>query len=222
MTSCLFFIFCLTIRYILEGSWESGFNHGLWRTDKHTLGFDFPNLPYLIDGDIKITQSNAIVRHIGRLSGLVGGSLQEQAHVDMCLDQLMDLRVVIVQMVYARGKGPKPFSDESECRAVFEQMKSTHKAAALAHIQGFSEYLNSKTYFCGESLTVCDFVFYELVNISKLMFGEKSLPENVLALHDRIASLPKVAAYLKSDRAIIEQVNNYCAQWEGPKHGLIA
>merc|ERR1711913_153270 len=37
-----------------------------WFGIKDTLGFDYPNLPYLIDGHIKITQSNAILRYLGR------------------------------------------------------------------------------------------------------------------------------------------------------------
>lgn len=32
--------------------------------DKQSLGFDFPNLPYLIDGDLKLTESSAIEKYI--------------------------------------------------------------------------------------------------------------------------------------------------------------
>jgi len=31
--------------------------------DRDTLGFDFPNLPYFIDGDTKITETNALIVH---------------------------------------------------------------------------------------------------------------------------------------------------------------
>ncbi|KAM9691381.1 uncharacterized protein ACBT57_026405 isoform 2-T2 [Dama dama] len=37
-----------------------------WLNEKSKLGLDFPNLPYLIDGTHKLTQSNAILRHIAR------------------------------------------------------------------------------------------------------------------------------------------------------------
>jgi len=39
---------------------------------KHSLGLDFPNLPYYIDGEVKLTQTNAILRHISRKHGLDG------------------------------------------------------------------------------------------------------------------------------------------------------
>lgn len=32
--------------------------------DKQTLGLDFPNLPYLIDGDVKLTESSAILDYV--------------------------------------------------------------------------------------------------------------------------------------------------------------
>ena len=40
--------------------------------DKQELGMDFPNLPYLIDGDFKVAQSTTILKYIGRLNGLFG------------------------------------------------------------------------------------------------------------------------------------------------------
>uniref|UniRef100_A0A8C3EZ05 glutathione transferase n=1 Tax=Chrysemys picta bellii TaxID=8478 RepID=A0A8C3EZ05_CHRPI len=37
-----------------------------WTNEKDKLGLDFPNLPYLIDGQTKLTQSNAILRYVAR------------------------------------------------------------------------------------------------------------------------------------------------------------
>jgi len=41
--------------------------------DKLTLRADFPNLPYLIDGDVKMTESRAILKYIAREYGLAKG-----------------------------------------------------------------------------------------------------------------------------------------------------
>ncbi|XP_019852502.1 PREDICTED: glutathione S-transferase Mu 3-like isoform X1 [Amphimedon queenslandica] len=43
-----------------------------WTSVKHTLGLPFPNIPYLIDRDIKITQSNAILAYLGCKYNLCG------------------------------------------------------------------------------------------------------------------------------------------------------
>lgn len=59
---------------------EEWFTH-----DKNSLGLDFTNLPYLIDGDYKITESNAISRYIANISGqtdLLGKSIKDIGYVD--------------------------------------------------------------------------------------------------------------------------------------------
>uniref|UniRef100_A0A8C5L044 glutathione transferase n=1 Tax=Jaculus jaculus TaxID=51337 RepID=A0A8C5L044_JACJA len=46
------------------------YDRSQWLNEKFKLGLDFPNLPYLIDGTHKITQSNAILRYIARKHNL--------------------------------------------------------------------------------------------------------------------------------------------------------
>ena len=41
--------------------------------NSNSLQLDFPNLPYLIDGDVRIAQSSTILRYIGRQFDLLGG-----------------------------------------------------------------------------------------------------------------------------------------------------
>lgn len=56
--------------------------------DKQSLGIPFPNLPYLIDGDLKITQSLVIPKYIARKSGktdLLGKNPKDMALVDSIL-----------------------------------------------------------------------------------------------------------------------------------------
>jgi glutathione S-transferase len=55
-------------------------NSDKWLNDKHNLGLEFPNLPYLIDGDFKLTESAAIARYIILKSGkteLLGKNVQD-------------------------------------------------------------------------------------------------------------------------------------------------
>ena len=49
-------------RYTQAG--EPDFSRAEWMDVKQSLGYDFPNLPYFQDGEMKITESGAIMRYI--------------------------------------------------------------------------------------------------------------------------------------------------------------
>lgn len=56
-----------------------------FKEDKLSLGFEFPNLPYLIDGAFKLTESAAIAKYIINKSGktdLLGMNTQDKGKVD--------------------------------------------------------------------------------------------------------------------------------------------
>ncbi|XP_074971374.1 glutathione S-transferase 2 isoform X2 [Phalacrocorax aristotelis] len=71
-----------------------------WTNEKEKLGLDFPNLPYLIDGPTKLTQSNAILRYIARKHNMGGETEEEMLRVDMLENQIMDLRMSFVRLCY--------------------------------------------------------------------------------------------------------------------------
>ncbi|XP_035426516.1 glutathione S-transferase 2-like isoform X1 [Cygnus atratus] len=69
-----------------------------WTNEKEKLGLDFPNLPYLIDGSTKLTQSNAILRYIARKHNMCGETEEEKLRVDMLENQVMDLRLSFIRL----------------------------------------------------------------------------------------------------------------------------
>ena len=74
-----------------------------WVTDiKPNLGLDFPNVPYYKDGDLKITQSLAIIRYIGKKHGMYGKSDEESAKIEFLFYGLLWLILaeVIVRNVF--------------------------------------------------------------------------------------------------------------------------
>ncbi|GAV06459.1 hypothetical protein RvY_16446-2 [Ramazzottius varieornatus] len=62
-----------------------------WYSQKPTIELDFPNLPYLIDGDIRLTETVAILHHLGRKFELVAQSDLDQRTQDMFDGILNDL-----------------------------------------------------------------------------------------------------------------------------------
>lgn len=72
----------------------TGAEHQKWfEEDKKNIGFDFPNLPYLIDGDFKLTESAAIAKYIIKRSGhneLLGKTIEEEGVVNNIIGVLND------------------------------------------------------------------------------------------------------------------------------------
>ena len=76
------------------------FDRSQWLNEKFKLGLDFPNLPYLIDGSHKITQSNAILRYLARKHHLDGETEEERIRADIVENQVMDTRMQLIMLCY--------------------------------------------------------------------------------------------------------------------------
>ncbi|KAH3876559.1 glutathione S-transferase Mu 4-like [Dreissena polymorpha] len=171
--------------------YESGdgpeFSRAAWLDVKPSFAdtFSFPNLPYYIDGDVKITQSNAILRTIARKHNLDGESVQEKAEVDMMLDQAMDLRNGVVRLCYNPD---------------YEKLKDDYFKNIQGSLQLFEKRLNGRNWFGGNKVTVADFPMYELLDQHIRMKSDSLDPYP--RLRDflvRFAQLPKVKEYLAKD-----------------------
>jgi hypothetical protein len=53
-----------------------------------------------LKGDIKLTQSNAILRHIARKNGMVGKTDAEKDRINMMEHEVMDFRLGLVKIAY--------------------------------------------------------------------------------------------------------------------------
>ena len=75
------------VKYVDNDQW--------FEKDKKNLGLDFPNLPYLIDGDFKITESRAVNLYIILRSDkkeLLGKNIKDQAVVEEVIGVFNDMR----------------------------------------------------------------------------------------------------------------------------------
>lgn len=66
-----------------------------WDALKNNLGLNFPNLPYLIDDEVKLSQSSAILRYLGRKHKLNGKNDKEACEIDMLIETSTDLRITL-------------------------------------------------------------------------------------------------------------------------------
>ncbi|XP_029511454.1 glutathione S-transferase Mu 3-like [Oncorhynchus nerka] len=178
------------------------YDKSCWFDEKHKLGMDFPNLPYLEDGDRKIVQSNAIMRYIARKHNLCGESDDEKVRVDILENQAMDFRNGFVILCYTD----------------FDKMKPGYTERLPGTLKQFSEFLGTRKWFAGDKITFVDFIMYELLD-QHIMFDSKCLDnfKNLQELVDRFEALEKIAAYMKSSLFRKTPVNNKIAKWGNKK-----
>ncbi|KAL1467008.1 hypothetical protein MTO96_005874 [Rhipicephalus appendiculatus] len=110
-----------------------------WLKEKFTLGLRFPNLPYYIDGDVKMTQSMAIIRYLARKHDLAARNEKETQELDMLEQQARDLAWNLVMAVHS------PTYPESR-RKYEENMENA--------LRPWDELLQGKLWVLGDRLTV--------------------------------------------------------------------
>ena len=116
---------------------------------KETLGLEYPNLPYLIDGDVKITETVAIMQYIAKkyCPSLLGTSAAEVGRISMLLDKVGSLKMKATIPCYLSGDAEAIMA---ECKPLLEKIL---------------ECMGDNDWIVGSSITWLDFFFAELVDM---------------------------------------------------------
>jgi len=172
------------------------FDRSSWFNEKFKLGLEFPNLPYWVDGDLKITQSIAITRHVARQNGLAGTTDAERTRIDVVEQQIVDYRS------HAGGLFYQP-------KAEYEAKKPEYEKNLQDKYQALSNYLGDRKWFAGENLSYADFLVHEFLDQHRLFSpGSFDKFKNLVEFMKRLETLPNVAKYMKSDRYMKWPLNN--------------
>lgn len=155
---------------------------------RDSLGLDFPNLPYYIDEDVKLTQSLAIHQHIGRKYNLYGDTLQEKATIDLVSHTVDGLRWS-AWVVY---------NDPN-----FHEIKQDWKKTIPGRLSEMSKFLEGKEFVLGSKISFVDFLLYESVQWYRAFAPEVfEESEEIAALNNfqkRIENIPQIKAYMESE-----------------------
>ncbi|CAG2105612.1 unnamed protein product, partial [Medioppia subpectinata] len=173
---------------------------GNWFDVKFTLGFDFSNVPYYIDGSMKLTQSNAILRYLARKHGLVATDETGLVRQDVVEQQLVDIRNGFFGVVVAPD---------------FETKKVIYIAETLTQqLDALSRFLGTRQWFTGNHINYVDFLAYELLDWFRLFSPETvDKYQNLVQLLTRFESLPAIKAYIKSPEFISWPLFAPIANW---------
>jgi glutathione S-transferase len=175
-----------------------------WQDDTFKYD-DFPKmrstgrLPFLAvpvweEDGFRLAQSQAILNHIGRSHGLYGSNPREQALIDQAIGAVEDVR----------GEFRKVMTGDASKRP---EIRSELEKTSLPRWFGLLEKLlasnqDGKGYLVGDKISIADLALYYVIELARDNDFGAALADTprLNAFAERIASRPKIAAYLKSSR----------------------
>lgn len=153
------------IRYLLHYSgvafvdkrYKFDDNGQQWFGEKHSLGLDFPNIPYWIEDDFKLTQSHAILRYLAQKYGLSSKDERTLGRQAMLEHQIQDMRDPFFQMIIGKDWA--------------EKKDDYLKGTLVPQLQLLADFLGDKEWFTSE-FSYVDFLTYETLDWFRLFSPE--------------------------------------------------
>ncbi|CAI2731769.1 unnamed protein product [Schistosoma spindalis] len=173
----------------------------VWRNEKFKLGLDFPNLPYYIDGDVKLTQSMAILRYIADKHNMLGGCPKERAEISMIEGAILDIRLGVSKIAYNKE---------------FETLKVGFLNQLPGMLKMFENRLSRNIYLNGNNVTHLDFMLYDALDV--VLYIDSTCLNGFPKLNSfkqRIENLPPIKNYLNSNRFINWPLQGWSAIFGG-------
>lgn len=183
----------------VDGKWD----RSEWLDEKFSLGLDFPNLPYLIHGSLKLTQSTAIIMYLAELAGLLGSTPEIRARANMLSCFASDIRAPYVSLSY-----------NPQFTILKEEFVEGTLTLALEELQSFIAR-HGGPYLLGAELTFADLIWYDLLEQFAVLAPGivKSYPR-LVTFCATIDALPQIAAYKQSPGFIDRPFNNLSASFK--------
>lgn len=149
-----------------------------WLNEKFNLGMEYPNLPYLFDEDVKLTETLAIMKYVAKKwrPELLGRNAAEVGRINMLEYHVFTLKAGVTMPCY--GEHP-------DAAAILEAIKP--QLAKLYEVTGGS------TFIAGENITYLDFMYHELLDVLSWMSCGSILEDfpNLKDYCDRMVALYK-------------------------------
>jgi len=146
----------------------------------------FGAVPLWEDGDFRLVQSDAILRHVARTHGLYGSSAGDAARCDELHEGVRDVRA---QLARLRSAAP------GDVPALRAELAETVLPRWLGH---FERRLGGGAWFVGGALTYADLSVWSMLETLRdngLAAGLAACP-GLVAFEARVAAVPGVARHL--------------------------
>ncbi|KAM7539479.1 hypothetical protein Aperf_G00000056752 [Anoplocephala perfoliata] len=155
-----------------------------WYAARSKVGLDFPNLPYYIDGDFKLTQSAAIIEYIVDQHDMLPACKKARAVLRMLHGDIMDFRSNVLKIIYITPTGD---AKEEFMKGLPDKLKQ------------YESYLGEHQWLTGDKINYPDFNLCEILNQLKNFEPTclKNFPK-LTAYLTRFENLPQLKGYLSS------------------------
>jgi glutathione S-transferase len=172
-----------------------------WTEAKPNLPMSFPNLPYYLDSKVALSQSDAILRYLGRQHNLMGDAGQEHV-VDQALDELKDLEGVLAMHSYRSG---------------VDHLAEWYAGSVGSIVAKWSKFMSEKDFVTGKTMSVADLKLYayfvKLVEVQKQLGNNDTLADlhwdGFVDQHmKRMEQVPRLKEYLASELHQRRPLNN--------------
>merc|ERR1711963_883819 len=151
-------------------------------------GMPFGQLPLLEDGTVRIAQSGAILRYVGRKYDLYGASRAQAAHIDCIIEGTQDFHQAAGK-IFMSARFKK--GDRSDLIDLVEHW-----------LEIFAKILAERKHFVGDSVTIADIAVFNYLENWMRAIDQRTFQAhtNLDEFHDRMKKEERIAAYLASDR----------------------
>jgi len=171
-----------------------------FKVDKPALaqnGMDFPNLPYLIDGDVKISESRVLIEYLGRKYDLDATTETERIRIGLAMEIMEGYKQGVTQIAYP----PQCVSNRQE---VHEKLYKEYEEQIPDKVVAVSKFLGNRNWMAGDRITYADFVVYDVLDWMGILFSPKYIEAdgNLNAYMKRIEELPGVKKFMASSAYI--------------------
>ena len=137
-----------------------------WMGLKSQPGMVCANLPFIEDGDKKISQTVAILRYVARKTGLMPQDHDDLTLCEMLEQEIMDLRLRLSITCYDTYKVMRPEDEKSEkgCHD-FEYLKGVFKKRLKERLAVIDPLFSKGSLTGGfDKLTYADFLAFEMLD----------------------------------------------------------
>ena len=172
------------------------------------------NLPYLVDGEKCVCQTNAILHYLGDKYGLNGSTDAQKVRTEELLAEIYDVRNGMIDLVYPFKNATR---NEEEFKTKAEALSGSPPFSKFEAILGFKDNASGGKWFVlADGPGVADFHIWEMLDQHK-MLAEKMGAAPILekfpkckAFYEAFRALPTLQKYFASDAYKLD-INNKIA-----------